>query len=96
MTAKNQDKSGRVPKARGGGVGARASETGKSRDPDRLAPQQERSRESLRKLMKATREVMGQHGLDGATIPRIAAHARSSRRARSTGDSATRMRWSDR
>jgi AcrR family transcriptional regulator len=75
VTVKNQDKSGRVPKARGGGVGARASETGKSRDPDSLAPQQERSRESLRKLMKATREVMGQHGLDGATIPRIAAHA---------------------
>jgi AcrR family transcriptional regulator len=40
-----------------------------------LAPQQERSRESLRKLQKATAEVLGQHGLDGATIPRIAQHA---------------------
>lgn len=40
-----------------------------------LAPQQERSRESLRKLQKATAEVLGQHGVDGATIPRIAHHA---------------------
>ena len=40
-----------------------------------LAPQQARSRESLRKLLKAAAEVLGQHGLDGATIPRIAAHA---------------------
>lgn len=40
-----------------------------------LAPQQERSRESLRKLQKATAEVLGQHGVDGATIPRIAQHA---------------------
>src|SRR5579862_3119157 len=40
-----------------------------------LAPQQARSRESLRKLLKATAEVVGQHGLEGATIPRIAAHA---------------------
>src|SRR5215470_8816854 len=40
-----------------------------------LAPQQERSRESLRKLQKATAEVLGQHGLEGATIPRIAQHA---------------------
>jgi AcrR family transcriptional regulator len=28
-----------------------------------------------RKLMKAAAEVLGQHGVDGATIPRIAAHA---------------------
>jgi AcrR family transcriptional regulator len=41
----------------------------------RLEPQQERSRESLRKLQKATAEVLGQHGVDGATIPRIARHA---------------------
>lgn len=41
-----------------------------------LAPQQARSRESLRKLMKAATEVLGQHGLEGATIPRIARHAR--------------------
>ncbi|HEU4414569.1 MAG TPA: TetR/AcrR family transcriptional regulator [Candidatus Angelobacter sp.] len=40
-----------------------------------LAPQQERSRESLRKLQKATAEVLGQHGVDGTTIPRIAQHA---------------------
>jgi AcrR family transcriptional regulator len=40
-----------------------------------LAPQQERSRESLRKLLKATAEVLGQHGVEGATIPRIAQHA---------------------
>jgi AcrR family transcriptional regulator len=40
-----------------------------------LAPQQERSRESLRKLQKATVEVLGQHGIEGATIPRIAQHA---------------------
>ncbi len=40
-----------------------------------FTPQQARSRESLRKLLKAAAEVLGQHGLDGATIPRIAAHA---------------------
>lgn len=40
-----------------------------------LAPQQERSRESLRKLLKAATEVLGQHGVDGTTIPRIAEHA---------------------
>jgi AcrR family transcriptional regulator len=40
-----------------------------------LAPQQARSRESLSKLLKATVEVLGQHGLAGTTIPRIAVHA---------------------
>src|SRR5258706_8261797 len=40
-----------------------------------LEPQQERSRESLRKLLKAAAEVLGQHGVDGTTIPRIAQHA---------------------
>jgi AcrR family transcriptional regulator len=40
-----------------------------------LAPQQERSRESLRKLMKAAAEVLGQHGVEGTTIPHIAHHA---------------------
>ncbi|MBZ5512957.1 MAG: TetR/AcrR family transcriptional regulator [Acidobacteriia bacterium] len=40
-----------------------------------LVPQQARSRESLRKLMKAATEVLGQRGLEGATIPRIAQHA---------------------
>jgi AcrR family transcriptional regulator len=40
-----------------------------------LAPQQARSRESTRKLLKAAAEVLGQHGVEGATIPRIAQHA---------------------
>jgi AcrR family transcriptional regulator len=40
-----------------------------------LAPQQARSRESLRKLLKAAAEVLGQHGVEGTTIPRIARHA---------------------
>lgn len=40
-----------------------------------LEPQQARSRESLQKLLKAATEVLGQHGVEGATIPRIAQHA---------------------
>ena len=40
-----------------------------------LEPQQERSRESLRRLLKAATEVLGQRGLEGTTIPRIARHA---------------------
>lgn len=40
-----------------------------------LEPQQERSRESLQKLLKAAIEVLGQHGVEGTTIPRIAHHA---------------------
>ncbi len=40
-----------------------------------MAPQQARSRESLSKLLKATVEVLGQQGVAGTTIPRIAAHA---------------------
>ena len=40
-----------------------------------LAPQQARSRESLRRLLKAAAEVLGQHGVEGTTIPRIAHHA---------------------
>src|SRR5262245_31355799 len=40
-----------------------------------LEPRQERSRESLRKLLKAATEVLGQHGLERTTIPRIAQHA---------------------
>jgi AcrR family transcriptional regulator len=40
-----------------------------------LEPQQARSRESLQKLLRAATEVLGQHGVEGATIPRIAAHA---------------------
>ncbi len=42
---------------------------------DSLEPQQERSRESLRKLLKAATEVLGQRGVDGTTVPRIAQHA---------------------
>jgi len=41
----------------------------------RLAPQQARSRESLHRLLQAAVEMLGQHGVAGATIPRIAAHA---------------------
>jgi AcrR family transcriptional regulator len=40
-----------------------------------LEPQQARSRESLRRLLRAAAEVLGQLGIAGATIPRIAAHA---------------------
>src|ERR1700751_4073198 len=40
-----------------------------------LAPQQARSRESMRKLLKAAAKALGQDGLEGATIPRIAQHA---------------------
>lgn len=46
------------------------------RKPDgSLEPQQERSRESLRRLLHAAAEVLGQRGLAGATIPRVAKHA---------------------
>jgi AcrR family transcriptional regulator len=51
------------------------SATRKGRAQDNLEPQQARSRESLRKLLKAAAEVLGQHGVEGTTIPRIAAHA---------------------
>lgn len=47
----------------------------RARHPSSLEPQQVRSRESLRKLLKATGEVLGQRGLEGTTIPRIARHA---------------------
>jgi len=40
-----------------------------------FAPQQARSRESLSRLLKAAVEVLGQKGVAGTTIPRIAAHA---------------------
>jgi AcrR family transcriptional regulator len=51
------------------------STEGKGGETIDLEPQQARSRESLRKLQKAAAEVLGQHGVEGATIPRIAAHA---------------------
>jgi AcrR family transcriptional regulator len=47
----------------------------KSRKTKTLEPQQERSRESLQKLLRAAIEVLGQHGVEGTTIPRIADHA---------------------
>jgi AcrR family transcriptional regulator len=47
----------------------------KGGEKNNLEPQQARSRESLRKLLKAAAEVLGQHGVEGTTIPRIAAHA---------------------
>lgn len=37
-----------------------------------LPAHQARSRESLRRLLQAATEVLGQHGVEGATIPRIA------------------------
>src|ERR1700741_3353188 len=40
-----------------------------------LPAHQARSRESLRKLLNAATEVLGQYGVEGATIPRIARHA---------------------
>jgi AcrR family transcriptional regulator len=40
-----------------------------------LHPQQARSRESTRKLLKAAAEVLGQRGVEGTTIPLIARHA---------------------
>jgi AcrR family transcriptional regulator len=40
-----------------------------------LTPQQARSRQSFGKLLKAAVEVLGQQGVAGTTIPRIAAHA---------------------
>src|SRR5262249_7236243 len=47
----------------------------KHKQKNTLEPQQARSRESLQKLLKATTEVLGQYGVEGATIPRIARHA---------------------
>ena len=40
-----------------------------------LPAHQARSRESLRKLLDAAREVLGEHGMDGTTIVRIARYA---------------------
>jgi AcrR family transcriptional regulator len=47
----------------------------KKKKKEKYAPQQARSRASLDRLLKATREVLEEKGLDGATIPRIAARA---------------------
>ena len=43
-----------------------------------LEPKQARSRESFQRLMKAAWHVLNEKGLQGATIPRIAARARVS------------------
>jgi AcrR family transcriptional regulator len=40
-----------------------------------LPAHQARSRESMRRLLDAAIEVVGQYGIEGATIPRIALHA---------------------
>jgi AcrR family transcriptional regulator len=72
---RDQDNPERVPKKRVMKTPPAKSGVRKTREANSLAPQQERSRESLRKLMKAAAEVLGQHGVEGATIPRIAAHA---------------------
>ena len=74
--AKNGDRKGRS-RARTTGLTRPRTESpgGKGREAIDLEPQQARSRESLRKLQKAAAEVLGQHGVEGTTIPRIAAHA---------------------
>lgn len=68
-----------VPPAQPSGAAIKRAVPGSAvrnvRLPQDLEPQQERSRESMRKLMKAATEVLGQHGVEGTTIPRIAAHA---------------------
>jgi AcrR family transcriptional regulator len=40
-----------------------------------LAPKQARSRESVERLMKAAREILNEKGIEGATVPRVAARA---------------------
>ena len=40
-----------------------------------LAPKQARSRESLARLMKAARDILNEKGIEGATVPRVAARA---------------------
>src|SRR5262249_10888802 len=47
----------------------------KKKKKNALEPKQARSRESLEKLLRAAIEVLGQHGVEGTTIPRIAHHA---------------------
>ncbi len=45
------------------------------RKPAQHPPRQERSRESLRRMLDAAETVLAKHGLQGATLPRIAAQA---------------------
>ena len=40
-----------------------------------LAPKQARSRETHDRLMRATRELLNESGIEGATVPRVAARA---------------------
>lgn len=47
-----------------------------TRPPAPRPPQQARSRETLRRLLDAAETVLARHGLDGATLPRIARQAR--------------------
>lgn len=65
---------------KGGATAARKSSRekrsgGRAKRGKTLEPRQERSRESEKRLMRAAAEVLGRHGVDGTTIPRIAAHA---------------------
>src|SRR5215472_3266728 len=46
-----------------------------SRKPNPHAPSQARSRESLRRMLDAAEAVLAKYGLEGATLPRIAAEA---------------------
>jgi AcrR family transcriptional regulator len=74
--AKSRDVKGSSRGNKTGSTRPREKSTGgKGREAIDLEPQQARSRESLRKLQKAAAEVLGQHGIEGTTIPRIAAHA---------------------
>jgi AcrR family transcriptional regulator len=73
VSGRNSEKIRRV--ATPGSQAKRVAKPRKAPAASDLAPQQERSRESLRRMRRAAAEVLGQHGLEGTTIPRIAAHA---------------------
>jgi AcrR family transcriptional regulator len=62
-------------KSRGRKTATKSRKSAAKDAPLAFEPQQARSRESERKLLKAAAEVLGQHGVAGTTIPRIAAHA---------------------
>ena len=74
-SAQNRDARGNSRTKTAPGKPQSKSVARKGREANNLEPQQARSRESLRKLLKAAAEVLGQHGVEGTTIPRIAAHA---------------------
>ena len=48
------------------------------RGPARYPPRQARSRDTLKRLLDAAEKVIAKHGLEGATLPRIARQARVS------------------